>query len=136
MFLFSRLRLVCQFDVRDVVTCFLQWIFWEKVSRRVENAYQTPKFGAVGGQSPSPSLSLRTGEGKRRVLLATGPAASLWYVFLITLVFCFFFSLPLYYVHGTPPTMGNCRQPMLYTHIPTPQINLHNHHLRRLWLRR
>ncbi len=60
-------------------------VLWGKVSREVENAYRTPKFGAEEGQSPSSPLSLRKGEGKRRVLLATGSAASLWYVFLKTL---------------------------------------------------
>ena len=50
--------------------------FGRKVSREAENAYQTPKFGAGGRQSPPPPLSLRKEEGKRRVLLATGPAAS------------------------------------------------------------
>ncbi len=79
--------MICHIDGRDVATCFLQWIFWGKVSRKAGNAYQTPKFGAEGGQSPSPPLSLWKGEGKRRVLLATVPATSLWYVFLKTLVF-------------------------------------------------
>ncbi|MFO0007041.1 MAG: hypothetical protein ACK559_38590, partial [bacterium] len=35
--------------------------FWGKVSKEAGNAYQTPKFGAKGGQPPSPPLSLRKG---------------------------------------------------------------------------
>ncbi len=70
--------------------------FWGKVSREAGNAHQTPKFGAEGGQSPSPPPSLRKGEGKRRVLLATGPGASLWYVYSKTLDWVSCISIYLY----------------------------------------
>ncbi len=47
-----------------------------KVSKRAENAYQTPKLRAVGRESPPPPLSLKKGERKRLVLLAAGPATA------------------------------------------------------------
>jgi hypothetical protein len=56
-------------------------LFQGKVTREVENAYQTPKLRAVGRESPSHLLSLRKGEGKRHVLLAAGPAASFGMLF-------------------------------------------------------
>ncbi len=46
------------------------------MSRRAKNSYQASQLRTSGRKSPPSSFSLRKGEGKRRVILAAGPATS------------------------------------------------------------
>ncbi len=81
---------MCLFDDSRAVAC----VFSEKVvekdkkgSRRVSFARQSTKLRAMERHQSSPPLSQRKGEGNRLVLLAAGPAASIfveWYVFYIS----------------------------------------------------
>jgi len=79
---------MCLFgDWRDVVCVFSEKVVEKdkKRSRRVSCAWQSTKLRAMEGHQSSPPLSQRKGEGNRLVLLAAGPAVSIfveWYVFL------------------------------------------------------
>ena len=87
---FVQITMYCMrlFDDSRAVAC----VFNEKVvekgkkgSRRMSFACPSTKLRAVERHQPSPPLSQRKGERNRLVLLAAGPAESIfvkWYVFL------------------------------------------------------